>query len=277
MFNSLFNHSQYFSAPVKGYETIWIVGDKLVSATASQFLQLSLEDSYIRKNFNVKMYSKTEQVVNNSPISHFRNAVIKAMNDQTLLLLKIILIIPDNDLCRNLDIEEWERSIVFSEVVEWLVREIHRAVLAHKDNLPVKAILKDYPKVIWMKALLHDSFPDNAVCRKFNSALEKSVKFYSEMQILKMKKIWQSDDTSLVTQNGRITAKGISKYWLSVDSAIQFWNTNFGSKSSYSAMSRAPRSSYLQREVFDSHSRFRVDRCSELPRRCLPTPPLKKI
>ena len=43
------------------------------------------------------------------------------------------------------------------------------------------------------------------------------------MKILKLKKHWDQDDLELVDDTGCITNKGIWKYWMSIDEALEFW------------------------------------------------------
>ena len=45
------------------------------------------------------------------------------------------------------------------------------------------------------------------------------------MSVLKMLKVWDSEDgDSVLFDSTRYTAKGLTNYWLSVDSAIRFWD-----------------------------------------------------
>ena len=57
------------------------------------------------------------------------------------------------------------------------------------------------------------------------------IKTKKDMSTLHMKKIWEHDDhNSFLKESNRFTTTGLSKYWLSVDSAIRYWNTAIAPK-----------------------------------------------
>ena len=103
---------------------------------------------------------------------------------------------------------------------------IHRAMLAYKEHLPARSKKPNYPSILWTWAPHHSNFPGNwNVHRtKFNQCIEKLVPLFEEMSILKLIKVWDPSDPAFF-QDGQFTAKGLTAYWGSVDSAFRHWDT----------------------------------------------------
>ena len=100
-----------------------------------------------------------------------------------------------------------------------------RAVEACKDNLPKKAKKDTIPQFLWIAPPVHANFHDNSRRDMFGECLTKASKFQKHMSVLKLIKIWEEDNPNDYSyESDRYTATGLAKYWLSVDSAIRYWN-----------------------------------------------------
>ena len=102
--------------------------------------------------------------------------------------------------------------------------------------------------------------------------------------MLKLRKIWNEEDSSLVKE-GRYMESGFQKYWNSLDSAIQFWNQHLAPKNNPKGLNPAvdTERGYKSRRFSNAHfdyshskqdsSRFKW-RSDKYRRVKLPTPHL---
>ena len=80
--------------------------------------------------------------------------------------------------------------------------------------------------MLWIVPPFHSGFPDNSQCAKFSKALDTTAALYPNMWALKLKKIWNPEDTSLYLQeSARFTATRLMSYWMAVDRTVKFWDT----------------------------------------------------
>ena len=93
----------------------------------------------------------------------------------------------------------------------------------YKDKLPAKTLDEDSPFIYWVEAVRHNNFDtnENEVHNKFNLCLESVVKTYNIMRMVKIKEVWNFNDSILVTRN-RMTAEGTLKYYQALDSVLKF-------------------------------------------------------
>ena len=104
--------------------------------------------------------------------------------------------------------------------------EVHKILRIAKDAKPSYARRDHFPEVIWIEPPVHKNFEDNIRRQKLGLAITNTVKLYSEMRSLQMRKIWDYQDNNLVVRNmSRVTAEGYTKYWLSIDGLVKLWDT----------------------------------------------------
>ena len=72
-----------------------------------------------------------------------------------------------------------------------------------------------------MVAAQHKDFYNGEIRHKFNLCLESVIKLYDSMRVIKLKEVWDPQNTNLVVY-GRMTATGELFYWRALDSAIRF-------------------------------------------------------
>ena len=115
---------------------------------------------------------------------------------------------------------------IFEKLTWNLLAGIYREILAHKERLPSRSRKQHYPTVLWALAPYHTNFPENwnMQWRRFNDALEKLVGMFPEMGILKLLKVWDYKDLELFSDHW-FTARGLTNYWMSIDSAFRHWDT----------------------------------------------------
>ena len=89
-----------------------------------------------------------------------------------------------------------------------------------------------FPQLFWIALPYHQNFSNAADRFKLNQTLDTVIPLYNEMRVIKIRRRWQYDDTS-VSRIGKVTPHGRSMYWSGIDKAIQFWEVgrqknNFG-------------------------------------------------
>ena len=146
-----------------------------------------------------------------------------------MLLPMIILIVMDRDIINI--VRQEEVSYIYGTYLDWLAREMERAIDSHLDRLPLKAKREGYPKFIWMAAPQNINFKDNAKRAKFNKNLQNVVSYHSGMVMMRPVKECNFNDTNLfIGEAHRFTSEGLARYWSSIDSAIEHWVTFLAAK-----------------------------------------------
>ena len=72
------------------------------------------------------------------------------------------MIVPDNDICKNTNFDDFGISKIFGEDLNYLLNDMHHTLLAHKDTLPDRAKKFKYPTIMWIAPPGHKVFTDNA-------------------------------------------------------------------------------------------------------------------
>ena len=182
--------------------------------------------AYTFKNFEVKaIVTKDYNNWNRSPPGRLLNNLITAINEHGSLP-KLIVMVLDDDMIRRIRLEDFAETQI-KEITEWLVREVAKAVTIYKDFLPNKAKKFLLPHILWIGPPTHMNFGSNNNRKREiqNRALQNVVKQNANMSILQMIKFWEHTDSNLfVFDNYRFTSEGLKKYWLSIDSAVRFWD-----------------------------------------------------
>ena len=163
-------------------------------------------------------------------LSRLHNLLITAIN-KDILLPKAILVVLDDDIIHDCNYEGIEVSVTYYRTFQWLTKEYHRIVLAHKDRLPNKSWKYKYPHIIWIEPPTNKKFYNNDLRREFSRTLERAVTPYAENWSLHLKRVWEYDDTNLYDDNShRFTGTGLATYWRAVDSTFKFWDTSLNHK-----------------------------------------------
>ena len=159
-------------------------------------------------------------LANSNVIGRVRNCLVKAINDQ-ILLLKHILLVLETDLIKAADHYTDGISTVIGQMAEWVVNQMHRLIMAHKEKLATKARKFKYPQIFWIAAVHHVSLDsdENFYRKKVNLCLYKVAAMYQEVNVL-MLHTWDAQDRALIS-DGWFTAKGYKAYWESIDAAFQ--------------------------------------------------------
>ena len=195
------------------------------------FKPRDISDGYYSKtHFDVTGYSSNSYGDNPSTIARFANLLKKAVSTvgagkKLQPMPKIIVIVPDNDIIKcfsTCDATSGCLTKPFGMVINFIMTEYERGTSSYKEGLPSKAKKDMYPYFLWILLPIHDKFSDNAERLKFNNSAEEMAKYHTNVKCLELKKVWDSHDGSLFSDEGRFTSEGYRKYWDAVDKTVRY-------------------------------------------------------
>ena len=220
---------------VPAYETIWIFGDRFVSESRNTIRRLfnmgnpsndlihsaNRYNSHIAEKYGVKIFTTTDQQLNRSALGRLCNNMATAINSNSPLPKYILVVIEDN-LIRCVNYCKPGVSLIFGRIIQWLADQYHSMLIDRKNALPAKCVKDLWPQIFWVGLPYHQSFRNGQTRFKFNQSLDNVIPLYNEMRVLKIRRRWNYNDSS-VSRIGEITPAGHSTYWSGIDKALQFW------------------------------------------------------
>ena len=220
----------YLQDYIAGYEKIWFFGDNFAFNTFAKYYQqvpLDRYDGYIRNHYEVTGFMNSKYASQQrSMLARMRNLLPNAISNQPLLP-KMVVIVPDDDLIRFMRHRKCGISnLNFQRVINWLMNEYERTLLAYKEKLHSKLKKVYYPYFIWIEAPLHSEFDNNRDREIFNAALKEVSLLHEDVAVLELKKIWTYDNRNLYLANSdRFTVQGLHTYWEAVDRTVKYADT----------------------------------------------------
>ena len=219
------------AVPVKGQERIWVIGDEFSYTSFHHYYRQNKHEgkpmTYSFTNYEVREFVSTKYSNNNSALSRIHNNLITAVNEYGTTPKAIVFVL-DGDIIRGVrETDELTITITIGKITEWLIREVFRVIESYKDYLPEKAKRDNQPHIIWILPPTHKYFTKNNNLKHSiqGNCISTVVKLYKNMTALRMLKIWDPEDGNAVMYDSfKYTASGLTNYWLSVDSAIRFWD-----------------------------------------------------
>ena len=150
-----------------------------------------------------------------------------------------VIILLDDDLISHLQYKKFKVASLLGPWIEYLSQFITEALQTRRQQLLVKARLREQTQVYWVEAVGHSNFdyPDQQVRDIFSKCLETNckAKVFTQMRVLKLRDFWDKNDDALV-MNNNFTKHAISMYWRSMDASFQF-NLKKGRSSSFANVS----------------------------------------
>ena len=208
---------------------MWFFGDEFGFHTFEKhFYQRDVKDygGYTKEHYEVSGFMNNRTLsLDTNTVSRLHNVLISAITDKKKFA-KIAVFVPDDDIINYMDIGEDGVRDPFGKVVDWLMTQHERIIMSWKEYLPVKAKNSTYPQILWIEPPVNINFHNNAEREKFAKSMNNAVRYHDNMHVLKLKKIWDEDDTTLfVKETNRFTTNGIKKYWEVVDKTVRFADT----------------------------------------------------
>ena len=139
----------------------------------------------------------------------------------------------DDDILRGLKYHDEFCTQYYTRILESLVQEVQKSVETYKELLPEKAKREGVPHYLWIAPpthkLFHESANEDRV--RYTNCLMRVINSHKDMTLLKLVKHWNSEDEAIfVKKTYKFTTEGLLRYWMSVDSAIRFWNIALSKK-----------------------------------------------
>ena len=258
----------FFIGHIGGYYTVWIIGDEFVKSTFNQIVVSDQNQNYYLKHkFDIEEFS-SDRLAEGNILARLCNDFMRALNTAPLLP-KLVVMTIDSDISKNIpgDGDGIMATRILDICVNYVIKILHRAVAECKEVFPERAVRQKFPTIMWIIPPGHCNFTDNCqrakvanilerVVMQFNDILERVVMQFNEMRFTRLTS-WDSLDQQLVlrTQNGyRFTARGLSRYWLAVDDAIQAWDA--GSRNGHVIPSARDRGYRVNRGARGSHHKW---------------------
>ena len=177
---------------------------------------------YVFQKFEVSAHYNSRIALQNNTIGRIRNTIAAAINEKWKLP-KMIAIILEADVINYVNYNDWGVSDLFGRLVDHLMKEVRKMIDIFKEKLPDKASKEGWPHITWIAPVVHEKFhaEDNQLRKKFTGALETMVLFQKNMSVLKLFKVWDTKDLSLVVGD-KFTAVGQDRYWAALDRTLRF-------------------------------------------------------
>ena len=179
-----------------GYEKVWFIGDNFAHQSFERFMKGNKKEdgsynTFTYQNFEVKGFFSYENSYERWAISRMRNALVTALNEHNSLP-KLIVVIPDDDIIRDLRHVKSKMTKKLEKKTNWITRQMFRVISSYKDLLPQKAKRQSIPHVLWISPPTLRNFGEynNENREKFTICLETAVDKQPNMSTLKLIKNW---------------------------------------------------------------------------------------
>ena len=180
---------------------------------------------YTKHHYDTAGYVNSMFSKDPNTVSRLRNLMVTAIAEYKLLP-KFIVIVPDDNIIRCLNHSGDGISRNLTRLVKSIMEQHKKYLDIYKELLAVKSKRMDFPRIIWIKAPIHENFHNNVERGKFNSCLNEVACNYDNVSVLKLKKVWDPMDKTLYFHEScRYTAEGYIKYWEAVDKTVKFCDT----------------------------------------------------
>ena len=216
-----------------GVDRVWLLEDEFAFKYFQQYYKNNKHEgksmTYAFEKYEVIDFVTTRYSNDRNMLSQLCNSLVTGLN-LYLTTPKLIVVVLDDNIVRYIDSrgkDEITLGVEIGTITEYLAREFERAILSYQDNLPTKAKRSFYPHVLWISPPTHKSFGKSSNLKREiqGNCLSTVVKFRQNQSVLRMVKVWEHDDANaFLYENYRFTTQGLTKYWLSIDSAIRYWD-----------------------------------------------------
>ena len=187
---------------VKGINHLWLIGDEFTDRSHLVHFKHAhrpepVDQQYSSEKFELICYTTTQYSSSTRNIlARFKLLIAKAIQEQ-ILLPKIILLVPDDDIIKQSNVKD-EGTSGYVVIMSYLVEEINRMLTAYKTKLPKKCIQDWFLHVVWILPPTHKYFSNNTDRECFALAMEQILQDqYPNNCALRLKKVWDKHDGEL--------------------------------------------------------------------------------
>ena len=210
------------------YDSIWILGDGFVCNTYEQHFDNAIiagnKLEYIKAHYNMAGCFHTNPALEPSLLARLHNTLVHTINEYNLLL-KVILVILDDDLLDDINHYDFGLSLALGKMIEWLTNQFHNTITAYKEQLPSRSCKFKYPAIIWAlipNQQVYDHYNDFK--NKYNIQLQKAVCNFREMDTIQLTE-WNTAELEYF-EGGSMSTHGKATYWHAINKAFETWDRN---------------------------------------------------
>ena len=157
--------------------------------------------------------------------SRLHNAIMRALTKQELFA-KLIVLVVDNDIIRNVKYTRHGASYVYGYTLDYFMKDLYKQFQVYKELLPAKCKCDTYPHLLWIEPPYNRSFHNNDLRYKFVKCLRTVGSYYEHTSVLQLKKIWDPNNRRLFhAETRRFTAQGLARYWDAIDNTVRYCDT----------------------------------------------------
>ena len=223
-----------FSDNIHAIFDIWFIGDDCMKNSFGTFEAMTRVQQgdrkkippYIYENYNTLPFYKSFSSGVTSTAAHMINTLIEALNTREWLP-RFVVVIPDKDLLKDIEVYEFAASKVIQDLVAWTIRQmnmlIRRKCAALLEKCPgavfgdTKVILVRMMRRYWKYE--RDSKIDRVLSlrAKCNDALNEAA-IKNDLHILTIDSCNSADHFD---QHGNLSTKGKNAFWYEMDELLE--------------------------------------------------------
>ena len=175
---------------------------------------------YLYEQFNLIFSYVNQSTYVRSIAARILNALIQTFNRKNKLLTYIV-VMSEKDILDNIGYFESGTPYIIKRIVNWLTREINRAVNSRISDLIRKnpGAVRSCPYVIWIQLFQRPESEDNiknhinSYWQEFNLAMNNAICKYRDHHTISITSI----ETQHFNGSGDLTALGYEKLWKEID------------------------------------------------------------
>ena len=184
------------------------------------FLHRSREDNlYTTNSFEVTALHGGENLRNT--MTRMVNSLVSALNTMNVLP-KWLIVVPEDDLIKNLKFEEYGVSEAYGRIIDWIMVEHNKALTRMKGFLPHKTKKHQWPLILWIIPTLHTNYDNFELRKKFARSLRIAAN-NNNVAVLPLRQVWKIYDKNVYSRSQqRYITSGLPILWTAIDRTIKF-------------------------------------------------------
>ena len=183
---------------------------------------------YLYENFNISAWfvKLRRHALKVPAIAHLQNALIAAFNKYPHMP-KYIIVIPDKDILKSIEIyDNGIKKVIYSNMC-WLLQQFGRNLNSRRDDFRNKntgAVPPTFTRVLWVQMLARPISDDPELARiwklrrKFNEVLNDLFAIEQYMHVVPIKDM---EEFKYFDNHGNLTNAGKECFWLSLNDQIK--------------------------------------------------------
>lgn len=228
----LYYRSRLIADDVPANNTIWVVGDSVLTEAAMHYNALKrkkepsneLQNLYMENMYAIRLISPglyTAHQAKNLP-NVVLNALVDTLNVKAKVPHTLIIMINDSRFWNDADLLTYQME----RIIHRFIKEIRRIVEARNLSLPPRAVNWEYPRIFITRAL---PLPNN-MTKPYPKGFKQNRRRYNRLLLrneehcdyitINLPEFTSDNDNKLFAQDGSITHKGYLQLWTTISDAV---------------------------------------------------------